>query len=93
MAIKAILEAAQSLAVRGDLWALVENGKTLRAAKYLQSGGFAVEAGRPPTVPYGCARLRFSLTCGIADDELVRLEDCLNSWRDHACWSAVVARA
>jgi 8-amino-7-oxononanoate synthase len=72
---------------------LGENEQALSAAEYLQSQGFAVRAVRPPTVPHGSARLRFSLTGGIPDDELVRLENTLNSWRENTCWSAAVARA
>ncbi len=72
---------------------LGENEQALSAAEYLQSDGFAVRAVRPPTVPHGGARLRFSLTSGIPDDERVRLENTLNSWREHIYWSAVVARA
>lgn len=70
-----------------------ENEHALNAAVHLQSQGFAVRAVRPPTVPPGSARLRFSLTCGISDDELVRLENSLNSWREKNHSSAVVARA
>src|ERR1051325_4485944 len=71
---------------------LGENKQALSAAEYLQSHGFSVRAVRPPTVPAGSARLRFSLTSGIPDDELVRLENTLNSWRENTCWSAAVAR-
>lgn len=70
-----------------------ENEQALGAAEYLQSHGFAVRAVRPPTVPQGSARLRFSLTCGISDDELLRLENSLNSWREKLHSSAAVARA
>ena len=70
-----------------------ENEPALSAAEHLQAQGFAVRAVRPPTVPPGSARLRFSLTCGISDDELVRLENCLNSWRKKLPSPAAVARA
>jgi 7-keto-8-aminopelargonate synthetase-like enzyme len=53
----------------------------------------AVSGMRVVTVTDGSARMRFSLTCGITNDELVRLENALNSWREHACWSAAVAHA
>lgn len=43
-------------------------------AAYVRTQGFAVWAVRPPTVSQGSPRLRFSLTSGISDDELVRLE-------------------
>ncbi|HKE34238.1 MAG TPA: 8-amino-7-oxononanoate synthase [Candidatus Acidoferrum sp.] len=70
-----------------------ENEQALSAAEHLQSQGFAVRAVRPPTVPPGSARLRFSLTSGISDDELLRLENTLNRWREDALRPAVVARA
>jgi 8-amino-7-oxononanoate synthase len=58
-----------------------ENEEALAAAEFLQKEGFAVRAIRPPTVPAGKARLRFSLTCSIAPQELARLETSLNVWR------------
>ncbi|HKW62600.1 MAG TPA: 8-amino-7-oxononanoate synthase [Candidatus Acidoferrum sp.] len=70
-----------------------ENEQALSAAEHLQARGFAVRAVRPPTVPPGSARLRFSLTSGISDDELLRLENSLNSWRENLPSSAAVARA
>jgi 8-amino-7-oxononanoate synthase len=70
-----------------------ENEQALAAAEFLQREGFAVRAIRPPTVPPGSARLRFSLTCAIAEDELMRLENCMNAWREHACRSAAVGSA
>jgi 8-amino-7-oxononanoate synthase len=69
------------------------NEEAIAAAEFLQQEGFAVRAIRPPTVPQGSARLRFSITIGIRDEELVRLENSLNAWRDHASRSAAVGRA
>jgi 8-amino-7-oxononanoate synthase len=69
------------------------NEETLAAADFLQEGGFTVRAIRPPTVPRGAARLRFSLTARIPDDTLDRLENALNQWRDLAYRSAVAGRA
>lgn len=70
-----------------------ENYEALSAAEHLQAQGFAARAVRPPTVPPGSARLRFSLTCEISNDELFRLENSLNSWREHLHSSTAVARA
>jgi 8-amino-7-oxononanoate synthase len=70
-----------------------ENEQAQSAAEHLQTQGFAVRAVRPPTVPPGSARLRFSLTCGISDDELLRLGNSLNSWREKLPSSTAVARA
>ena len=72
---------------------LGENEQAVSAAEFLQSKGFAVRAVRPPTVPQGSARLRFSVTCGIAEDEIADLENCMNLWRKEACRTAAVARA
>jgi 8-amino-7-oxononanoate synthase len=58
-----------------------ENSAALSAAEYLQREGFAVRAIRPPTVPPGTARLRFSLTQKIKAQELVQLAAALNLWR------------
>jgi 8-amino-7-oxononanoate synthase len=57
------------------------NEEALAAADFLQTEGFAVRAIRPPTVKGGRARLRLSVTCAIAADDLERLENCLGSWR------------
>jgi 8-amino-7-oxononanoate synthase len=58
-----------------------ENEEALAAAGFLQHQGFAVRAIRPPTVPAGTARLRFSLTAAIAPQDLVRLTKCLEGRR------------
>jgi 8-amino-7-oxononanoate synthase len=57
------------------------NEEALGAAEYLQQEGFAVRAIRPPTVPEGSARLRFSLTCTIAAEEISGLERSLGTLR------------
>ena len=58
-----------------------ENSAALSAAEYLQREGFTVRAIRPPTVPPGTARLRFSLTHKISAKELDKLATALNAWR------------
>jgi 8-amino-7-oxononanoate synthase len=60
------------------------NEETVAAAEFLQREGFAVRAIRPPTVPEGQARLRLSLTCAIAEQELASLTTTLNAWREQA---------
>lgn len=57
------------------------NEDALVAAEYLQREGFAVRAIRPPTVPVGGARLRFSLTATIPPAEIARLENCMHALR------------
>ena len=90
----------RELAAREQRRSLVEiQGTNLCSNDYLELSRHpalkeAVErVVRPPTVPPGSARLRFSLTSGISDDELLRLENSLNNWREHVHSSAVVARA
>ena len=57
------------------------NEDAVDAAEFLQRDGFAVRAIRPPTVPEGKARLRFSLTSLIEQKELHRLQSSLGEWR------------
>ena len=57
------------------------NEDALAAAEYLRAEGFALRAIRPPTVKKGQARLRLSVTCAIAAEELERLENSFARWR------------
>jgi len=47
----------------------------LEASRLLEAEGFLVIAIRPPTVPAGTARLRFTFTAGHPDAEIERLAD------------------
>jgi 8-amino-7-oxononanoate synthase len=61
---------------------LGDNEDALNAATYLQRAGFAVRAIRPPTVPAGRARLRFSITIQVSEEQLKRLAGSLTAWRE-----------
>jgi 8-amino-7-oxononanoate synthase len=61
---------------------LGDNEDALNAATYLQHAGFAVRAIRPPTVPAGRARLRFSITIRVSEEQLKRLAGSLTAWRE-----------
>jgi hypothetical protein len=41
----------------------------------------------------GSARLHFWFISGAVESEIVRLENCTNTWREDACRSAMVGRA
>jgi hypothetical protein len=65
----------------------------LQAAALRLNEESTVRAIQSLTELKGSAPLQFSLTYGIAESEIVRLENCTNTWRDGACRSATVGRA
>ena len=50
-----------------------ENSKAAALAERLKDAGLLVFAIRPPTVPLGTARLRFSLNAGLAESDVDKL--------------------
>jgi 8-amino-7-oxononanoate synthase len=72
---------------------LGKNEDTMEAAGFLQREGFAVRGIRPPTVPEGKARLRFSLTSKISATEISRLKEALVAWRARLPVAAAVRNA
>lgn len=46
---------------------------TLKASALLEAEGYLVTGIRPPTVPAGTARLRFTFTAGHRDEDILRL--------------------
>ncbi len=67
---------------------LGSNEMALHVANELQRSGFAVRAIRPPTVPAGSARVRFSLTSRLSLDDVRRLAQAMEA----ACKSLPISR-
>ena len=53
----------------------------LALSEYLQKQGILAYAIRPPTVPVGTSRLRFSLKDGVTEQDLNEVIQLLNQWR------------
>ena len=68
------------------------NEAAVHFASELQRSGFAVRPIRPPTVPAGTARLRFSLTSRITHDDIRALVRAMDAARDSVARSISAAR-
>ncbi|MFA8300856.1 MAG: aminotransferase class I/II-fold pyridoxal phosphate-dependent enzyme [Hyphomicrobiales bacterium] len=60
-----------------------DNSDTLELSDYYKQNGFFVLPIRPPTVPQGTARLRFSLTAGISKYQIQELLSFTKSIERH----------
>jgi 8-amino-7-oxononanoate synthase len=56
----------------------------LEASRDLERQGFLVTAIRPPTVPAGTARLRFTFTAAHDEPCVRRLAEAVRPWRARA---------
>lgn len=56
-----------------------DEDKTMQSAKLLEDEGFLVVGIRPPTVPAGTARLRFTFSAAHADTDIERLASVVRS--------------
>jgi 8-amino-7-oxononanoate synthase len=68
---------------------LGSNESAVHFAAELQRSGFAVRPIRPPTVPAGTARLRFSLTSRITHDDIRALVRAMDAARESLSRSLV----
>jgi 8-amino-7-oxononanoate synthase len=51
----------------------------MKAAEILSEAGFLVVPIRPPTVPKGTGRLRFTFTAEHRDEDIIRLADLVRA--------------
>ena len=60
-------------------WLARSSSLRVRVSARLERAGFLVTAIRPPTVPPGTARLRFTFTSAHRDDDIDRLAAVLQA--------------
>lgn len=77
---------AQAIGLPGEIQSAIvplEMGsaeKAIAASAQLAEAGFWVQAIRPPTVPDGTARLRFTFSAAHSDEEVARLADSVKNY-------------
>ena len=54
-----------------------DNQRAVAMAKAMQNHGFDIRAIRPPTVPFGTARLRISITLNVDEAQISRMAEVL----------------
>ncbi|MDR0253740.1 MAG: 8-amino-7-oxononanoate synthase [Brucellaceae bacterium] len=54
-----------------------DNQRAVVMAKAMQNHGFDIRAIRPPTVPFGTARLRISITLNVDETQITRMAEVL----------------
>jgi 8-amino-7-oxononanoate synthase len=55
--------------------------KALSLSAFLRNNGITAPAIRPPTVPRGTARLRFSISLGLTADKQLHILDQIRKWK------------
>jgi hypothetical protein len=100
MRAKPVSDALRRAAATSDLchnWKSAEIAAIYRIklpmANIWLNGESTVRAVQSLTGLRGRALLRNLLICEMVQSEIVRLENCTNTWREDACRSAMVGRA
>jgi 8-amino-7-oxononanoate synthase len=62
---------------------LGEESRALALSRFLGEEGIFAPAVRPPTVPLGTARLRFSVTAEHSQEDIDKVLECVKSWQQN----------